>query len=702
MSITVKTNNTELDSSFFEFVVIPLKNVSRPIHFVKGNTETMTYTGKDDNKIYLIYEREQNEAVNNFVVSAYTPKEENVKLTFKALTLNNDIYFRVSVLDAWEDYFSQTNFVSNPGEPYLLIPPINITQNVAIFIIVESDKPNIQINVLMGFQKLFSPIILIPYYNSIYYFGKGDTVPIIYPEKIIDEGKGDSYDYLIELNKIIGDGNVQLGENKSLYGKKTLRFSKEQINEISKFLVTNEKGSFILSIRIWKEKKEKKLTESFSINNQTNFIYNSNPFPLYYYGLISKNASSVSINLKYMLGENNHQENIYNYSNIIIESSLINQNQHNSILTSNDIDSYNIPVMRIEDKQTAYITIDLDNDLHDKYDCVYIKITEKEKSEGTKYKTHQFQITSFYEEKDILKPLIQNKYFFNKINLSSQNSINYILGPIPAKYSINLEFSSCSKDDKYSLTFAYKNGETVTEDKIHITEEYGKTIYQISPCKDSTEYIKLAINVANKDTKQIAYHLIKYTVIELNNKMYIDTYESYHLITEYEPFNYTITSKWGYIQDSSTFKDIKSSFFFYYLYEKRGSYSTINSICSLFSPAYFIPTINRNITITNSSFYGGGYDSVVVGYFVSENEVEHLILFEPKPVYISSSNIGLWIGIIFGVVVLLIGFAAIRLYLEIKKRENDTEKEQNPKTDPEKKEMNELQSKENYNNKKNS
>ena len=112
-----------------------------------------------------------------------------------------------------------------------------------------------------------------------------------------------------------------------------------------------------------------------------------------------------------------------------------------------------------------------------------------------------------------------------------------------------------------------------------------------------------------------------------------------------------------------------NSIFYYYQYENKSNYQSQYSICSIITPSKTLETKDTQFNWTNETFSQGGYENIIIGYFVLNDE-DFLVAFPPQPVIITSpSHKTLWIIIIFVLIVLIIIYSTYVLYQQIKMKQ---------------------------------
>lgn len=426
-------------------------------------------------------------------------------------------------------------------------------------------------------------------------------------------------------------------------------------------IITNDDTLFVeIKIRIETIKESKK--EMLLLNKIQNFVYFTKTFPLTFSYQLTSKTGYWTLNIRLIQGININQL----FQNLNITSYYEHDINDNGIKDYNNEEKEQINVLIKPELDLAIIS----GTFSEKESELLIKIAEQNKTINITEEI-EFQIYG-YQSLDNGSPisLSQNKYFYNKINLSISNSISYFINTQNRNSNNRIEFALCS-DGRYSFSLKLTSGEEIPKNKTLVTYENGKTTIQFYT-NENINYIYFTISIdPNSVQEKEIYHMIKYTSIDQYNSF--QTFIIDQLRTNYSISNKAINSEWGAIKNASNYNSDVKAKFYYYLFEPTKTPHNL-SICIL-SEATFIDSTEQTFYVfTNETYYHSEYDNIVIASFKSYNEEEFMIAFKSKKVYITSGNIWVWVCLIFGVFILVIGFGTYHLQKEIKKREEEEEK----------------------------
>ena len=629
--IIATTSNPDPYLSSYEITVIPFRYSQYPIYYVNDNSGIDCYTGKDHDRIYLIYERNKQESNDEFSVYVANGAKISVRV------LISFYYERLSQTHR-EKEFKDT--IVPEGYGSLIIKPVKET--VAALIMITTDKDT-KTTVFVNNKFSFTPNYLIPFQSSLISGGKVNlwykTTPTIFS----------NYTYVLEIENIKGTGqfSYKKGQYYHINGKKTILFDKAHLLLHNIYTITGS-TDLIALVSFYMRRKESFTTEIVSpYNNNNHFLYYMNPFPLFYIIKRPQDLSTLSVKCQYVYSDFGEDVNaMYNYSNLEIKGYYVNE--------ENEVHNTSAIMKKVNKLPLVLIT----NENNTQYDYLIIKIEEKEKTINWTSPNIKFNIQPSIYTQAI--ELVKYKYTYLTLN-SSQLLLLSNIDKI-----LYIEVASCS-NKKFSYSFTNPtSGELINETLSSITEEKGKNIITLNSTTYKENKVLFNISINSNENSNDNLFILKYT----DN---YDKHFEFELNSKYDEFESTIFSNWDIIRKESNAEYILNPMFYYYLYEKNSNYKSQYSICSMAIPIYSNSTTQTKLEWHNDTMDEEGYENIVIAYFSIDDE-EYLIALNPVDIPIKRNGYKTyWFIVIFSLIIILVVYGTYRLYKEVRNKANEEE-----------------------------
>lgn len=658
--------------SNYEIIVNPYLYFHFPIYNIKDILENEYYTSKNNNTIFLMYERDIQEVYDIVKVYAENPQLETPNLEIFSHTKKLEEYAFNTLFYYFDNFFEKKAFTIKSGYGNNVLNfPIKQAEHAAAFISVEGEKNDSKINVFLRKNLFFNSINLIPKDKNFQYFPKDSKITVNLLEKLEPTMTID-YSYYLEIEVIEGYGKILLEKTYFLEGKRVFKIEYSFLQKQTYIEILTFSENLSVKMRFYIKKKENFQMESFDFRNITHLEYYNKPFPLYLYCHIS-NMSNQILNFRLLYNIIDEQL-FYNYSNLELKAFSTNEESISLFESMNYTlkDKQELNILSINERQISLISKDNINTNNNNLDYIMLQITEKNKQYPLQNNQLSFQLFSSNQiNNENLLTLIPKKYVYSKISKSTKKNV-YILDSEFKNENykqIQIEFASCS-EAIYDFKFEnYQNEKVLHYDRE--LEKFGKTIIKIK----STElerYIKMTITLISDTDENEIYHLIKYSVIDQTqefNEFSINKQITYI----YHPYNTTIQSYWGNITNITNYNSVVKSVYYYYLFENSDKSKPFLSICAMKNAEFSTKTTNSSKNYTNEKISKKGYQNQIIGYFMDENEEEFLFSFELININIYSGHTIIWIIVIICVLGLFIGFGTYWVYKEVSKREKEEE-----------------------------
>ena len=671
IDVVAISTNSDPYLSFYKITVVPFAYSNVPLYYVSDYSSVDCYTGKDQDKVYILFERGRYEVFTDFIIISSISNELYESYFVNVMYLKYYEYDHLPRINREKYFLSQGNFTEAQKKFRGLDESDQVT--IGLFFIItlkNNSKMTFSINQINAFSTIF------PIPNERLYFVISETDMSSFT--FLPKGSitlSNDYLYKFEIERKGGYGIFQLNDTYNLEGKKTFYLQSEQLKETQLYYIHSDKSYCTGYIQIDPLINIFQPIKMIKENSVSSFEFNLNPFPLYFFMKLNKTMTSLVFTLR-LRYEDIENYTLYNFTNLNFEMGYITDDTFNSYKNGTTLLFNTTTPFDISFETQPLVTFQDSNIENFKnFDYVYIKLTEKEKQLINQ--TFKVEIYAYTNNVDLdIQNLIVNKYHYNRINDTINATQFYSLKTKPSILTVNIEFASCSDDDIYELTFYYidkvegkKVWKIFPKESITIFEKDGKTIYSFKKRNDK-EMINLNVTlIDNKSNSSSHYHLIKYYLDDNSDYLpmkYNITHEK--LTTEYNPITKTITSKWDFLKNSLNNNQTLSSVFYYYLFKRKENATKKYSICLMEQAEYSETTIKNYISHNNNSFSTQGYDNVILAYFTVQDQ-DYMFLFNTEQVDIYfSKSVVFWSIIIFAFIALIIVFGTYTFYREIQER----------------------------------
>ena len=653
IKITVKSLDNDIDdyNTQYSMKVIPNKNLEYPIHYVQGNELVETYTGKEHNKVYLLYKLIYTSISEYFIYVYEEGKETTFNIKYNILTCS-------SITDkyegSWSEFFDGTSaeklFVKGPNYGLFQTKISDVTLAV---IVIESPKNDTKINFFISTDKLAaeSPSIIVGHPMLLY----------------VNSGKGTSMDYSdtcpdnvyysYSLDKVYGYGVLNYWD-RTINFEQNVQFIVNSTNtKIISAISTNELYNLIFKYDSHMYVNESNHIEILEFNQMRTIYTNYYSFPLRlafklkdYKGQFTQNYKIRNIDVNNL---NNTELTVNVY---FMDSSFKKENDYSTIKT-------------VYFDRTIMIKGYIDDSISNKYDYLYVELTDKvDTPDGNPI---AIQILSSIDSKiNITSNLFPKKYLYGMLD-SKTDSITYNLALSQFSQNVKIEFASCSDDD---FSFEFKELENNTQIEPEPLEQiYGRTVIKLNDIKH--ENIEMTIKRINASSKNDSYYMVKYSTI--------DSFKQFHLYTLNQNFSsiYTsdnaVESSWGSIYNVSSQKYISSRYHLEF-YKQGKEVLPHDKICSMIPSDYRTTDYKNTSRWNNTDNLSFKFETKAVAYFEDPySEEEYFLMLGTDLVEGGVTYLWLWIVLIFVCLFILIGYGTYLVYKQVKKVAADDEDDYN-------------------------
>ena len=481
--VTISTNSDPY-LSFYKITVVPFVYSNFPFYYLTDYSSIDCYTGEDQDKVYILFERGRYQTFTGFFIIS---------------SISNELYDSYKAEVMFLNYYEYDHLQrSNRDKAFILSHKNNFTETqkryndlneseqvtIGIFLRItlqKNSKMTFSINTINAFSTIF------PIPNERLYFVINEMNTSLI--NFLPKGStllSSNYLYRYEIERKGGYGiMLYLNDTYNLEGKKTFYFQSEQLKDTQLFPIYSSKSYCTGYIQLDPFIEISHPIKMIKENSVSNFEFNLNPFPLFFFMELNKTMTSLvlTIRLRY---EDIQNYTLYNFTNLNLEMGYITDDIFKSYKngTAQFYNTTTVPNAIKFETQPLMTFRDSNSNNFKKFDYVYLKLTEKEKQLINQ--TFKVEIYSYTNNIDLeIQNLIVDKYHYNRINSKINATQFYSLKTKPVILTVYIEFASCS-DDLYELTFYYyeldddkktKIWKIVPKERITIVEKDGKTIY---------------------------------------------------------------------------------------------------------------------------------------------------------------------------------------------------------------------------------
>ena len=647
IEIVAISTNPDPYLSYFEITVLPFEFSNYPLYYISDKKSINCYTGKEGNKSYIIIKL-GNSDTYYYSTSFYGLQPQYFDLYYKC----------IDYLDEENRINIESNIDKSSSIHYKELYGTLIYSKELCLIMIETEK-NTKFTFQISSQE--NGMYLISNEKKLFVLKHNEKQQIIIPNNV--NNLQNNYTYLLDIEQIKGVGVINFFTNEQIIGKKVYYLSYSDLLIKSNFTITSENTELMVNIKLSMiSSSDFSQIKMVNYTSTCNFMFNNNPFPLYFGIKLKDTMTSLMVNIR--LRNDFSKNNKYSFNNLKFSAFYTNKesfdlynNHQGELKTIKELiinNHYNHPVINIEE---------FDSTIFSQYPYLIIKVEENITTIDWIYSYIQFDISPYVTYSyDYPISLTEKRYhYYTMINSYQQYLLNSI-----SSY-IFIEFSSCS-DSNYNMYFTNIVGEPLEESRIHINKEnneYGRKTIWIDNIKN--ESIILNLSLADSIVKT-DYFILKYSN---QIKPYSTAHFYFDNITlDYFPIGKIISSRWDTIKDNTNKNVTINAEYYYYLYEYKENTHSKSSICQSSLPFDFKSIFDNKLNWTNTSIPYSIIENVIIAYFSLENE-DFLVSYYPKEVHIiSSSNLWLWIILIFVIILLIIGYGTYLFYQELKKKES--------------------------------
>ena len=655
IKITVKSLDKDIDyyNNQYSMKVIPIKNLEYPIHYVQGNELVETYTGKEHNKIYLLYKLIYTSNSEYFIYVYEEGKETTFTIKYKIESCSS-----ITDNEDWSTFFNGASpeqiFVKGPNYGLFQAEISDVTMAV---IVIESPKNDTKINFFISTDKLAaeSPSLIVGH-PMLLYVNSRKTISMDYS----DDCPGNVY-YSYSLDKVYGYGVLNFWDRTINFEQNVQFIVNSTITKKISATSTNELYNLIFKYDSHMYVKERNHIEILEFNQMRTIYINFYYFPLRLAYKIKNYKGQFTQNYKIRNIDVNNLNNTELTVNVYFMDSSFKIEKDNSTIKTVYFD------------RTVMIKGYIDDYISNKYEYLYVELTDKVNTTELNGKPIAIQILSSIDSKvNITSNLFPKKYLYGMLD-SKTDSITYNLALSKFSQDVRIEFASCSDDD---FSFEFKELENNTQIKQESEDQiYGRTVIKLKDIRH--ENIEMTINRinTNESTKNDSYYVIKYSTI--------DSFKQYHQYTPNQKMSsiYTndnaVESNWGSIYNVSSQQYISSRYHLEF-YKQGKKVVPHDKICSMIPSDYHTTDYRNTSRWNNTDNLSFKFETKVVAYFEDPySEEEYLLMLGTDLVEGGVSYLWLWIVLIFLSFFLLIGYGTFLVYKQVKKVAADEEDDYN-------------------------
>ena len=641
--------------SLFEITVLPFEFSKYPIYQISDKKTIDCYTGKDNNKTYILLKYDRMHEYYTYVISFNGKQSEHFDMYYNCITflseeerVNIEQYVDKNSLH-YTDIIGTISQIRSETQP-----------DIVSVMMIETD-----VNTKFTFQisSEENELLLIKNEQRLFILDKNQNKEII----ISDNAKTlkENYTYILEIEQIKGEGYINLFTKERIQGKKVIYLNSTLLEKKSKFNLITEMSKLFVNIKLSTISNDDYLQiKMVNHTTLTNYVFYRNPFPLLYGIKLQDNMNTISINLRLRSSFTKH--NSYNFTNLKVNAfytdkesfDLYQTNTQTKLKIIKDISIkylFSHPVINIEEVDSSSLS---------KYPYIIIIIEELKSTINWTYPNIQFDIHPYitYNNNNII-PLTERRYHYHTLNNKNQVYLLNSVSPF-----IFIEFASCS-GKAYTFSFCYSSGKEIQD--IHTYIEYGKEIKWI----ENKENSPVIMNISSSDSiNESDYYILKYSN---QNSEYTENHFTFGNITiDYFPLDNKIFSKWETTKNNFYKNSTISADYYYYLYDYIESNKSHRAICSSLSPIFFESMNVDYKNWTNKTIPYSKIENIIVAYLSLDDE-DFLVAYNPNQVdIIAPSHFWYWTILLFVIVLLVIVYCTYWVYKEIKNKEKEYESEE--------------------------
>ena len=655
--------------SFYELKVIPYVHLlNKPIFFINDIRQLETYTGENDNTVYLVHEKDEPLEANTTFIYVSPSKVFNADAD---ITIKCCVYQKNQILSSlWDQNFDCGNDGITIHQNYFEFDYINSHLIKYYFIKIQTKKPDQYLNVYFSRCRddwgskyyIFDrkPILYYTLQNSL----KPQSSPLSTNCETMFEPV--NKEKLIITNENVNVSSIQLDGHYSYLEDKipTFEITKQDKQDVFKI-----KGIAVLASRK-NTPKDKALIMKLQLfkKNTIRIPADKVKFPYIFEFDIEPEYPDVIINIK-LSRANIHLSDVYNLSYLTFNGTYAynkeEDNENKPTILLKPIES--IAIFNFQNKNNKIY-----NKIRIQINGTYNLSDNNTTDTNTTKKTLnnlQFEVVSSTTNKDYLVPLLQNNYFYSYFDNDSKYASYYIENSIlnGRNGTVRVEFGICDNEN-VNVTFNYLNGTVINSSEIDDFYDYGKHTYTFST---GSPYIQMNIHLEkSKPLNHKVIYVIKNSVKE-QPLSFNDYYIENNLHSEYQETAYNIRSTWK--------KNVENDIdyvYYYLIYPSNLNYE--KSICMSDETTFNELTNKTELTwnITNKDNFG--YTIAIVVFF-EDDEGQHLFAYNTSNISEEKQN---HIWIIFAILIFvgifgLIGIATYLIYrqIRIKFKKEDEENE---------------------------
>ena len=646
IEIVVTAKEIEKYNKAYSMKVIPFERLQYPIHYITGNREIETYTGKDHNKVYLMY-KVYNATKNDFTLYAYDNQHLEYKFTIKKYRGSSKEIAK-KYQEQWDEYFINATIEINDQVDGNIFSFQQEGANY-LFFVIESEQVNQKINVRFA-ATVYTPNLdnIVSRVPSLYIINPS----IINPTKLSFHGYVANAFDTFTVKTLLGESTIFF-KRQNIITTDTVRFIVKQ--EYSYFNVLT-KSSLIQTDHILKDIYAENY-EMMNINTMETLITNNlnNPYNLTFdiSNFTGKYTQNYKIDKRYLVNDN--------YTQLIIKAYYTD-----SSFSIKDSDGIEIKELPFEQTFMVYGTI-----IEKKYSYLVVQVSTK--GEGSFTFWGLSVRSSTQPELYKYQVLSPRKFFYDVVD--NNNASLYLLKKQESLDSIVVEFASCSND-----TFKVEFFDFDKDSPLNVTagESSGRFYYQIN-YEGISRYIKMSVkrDKVSEFNNSTSFFMLKYMYIEYSKRAYTFYDISSPIQTSYSSITNNMTISWGGMHNANDY--VKPTYYLSF-YDKNKVKAEQKSICSVFNSEINLTLYDVNQTIwTNEHNSEFKYEISVIGYYVDKStEEEFFVSFgSSEEEGGSSSNMIVWVVVIFAVLLLIIAYVTYMIYKQVKIKGAEDEDESN-------------------------
>ena len=645
IEIVVRAKEIEKYNNAYSMKVIPFEHLQYPIHYITGNREIETYTGKDHNKVYLIY-KVSNSTNNEYTLYAYDKANLGYNFTIKKYIVSSKEIAK-KYQEQWDEYFNKATQEINDkidGNTF----SFNKDGANYFFFVIESEQLDQKINVR------FTSSIYTPDLDNIV-----SRIPSLYilnpsysnPAKLSFYNYADDSIDTVTIKTLSGENKISLRNQVIAITTDTVHFIMQ--NVYAYLSILTEK-SLVKTDHILKDVYAENY-EFMNINTMETLVTNnlSYPFNLTFdiSNFTGKYTQNYKIDRKYLVDDNYTQLFIKAY---YTDSSFSQKDSEGIEIKELPFEQTFMVFGTITTKKYSYLVVQVSTKGEGKYEYWGLSIRSSTQPELYKYQ--------------VLSP---RKYFYDVID--NNNASLYLLKKQESLDSIVVEFASCSND---TFTIEFYDFEKDSPLNFTTGESSGRFYYTIKN-EGIKSYIKMSVKLekVSEFNNSTSFFMLKYMYIEYS-RPYTFYDISSPIQTSYSSTNNNMSISWGGMHNANNY--VKPTYYLSF-YDKNKVKAAQKSICSVFNSDYNETLYDTNqttwINANNDKFK---YEISVVGYYVDKStQEEFFVSFGSSVEEGGSSNMIMWVVVIFGVLLVIIGYVTYLIYKQVKIKGEEDEDESN-------------------------